>query len=602
MHVLGISAYYHDSAAALVSDGKIVAAVAEERFSRVKHDKSFPSLAIEACMEIGGISSDEIDHVMFYERPSYKFLSSLKASLQNFPFGLQQFNKVTKHWLADHLWTRLKISNELSIAPSLISFAEHHKSHAAYAFYTSPFTEATVITLDGVGEDTSGAVFSGSRASGLEQKRDFQYPNSLGLFYSAITGFLGFRPNDAECNVMALAAYGTPRWKEELCDIIDYSYESGLHIRDGFLNFKGEGKDVYLENFVERFGSPVISDSEFYELVETGANKGKKLASSVTDMATSTQTHLEDLVLQICADAKSQTGHSSLCFAGGVAMNSVLVRKVIESQIFENVYVPPAPNDAGSAVGAAMLSSIWPSCFNPVEDPTQIYLGPEVTPQKVVASLQHMDPSDWSRFQAHEFETPKTKSVKVLELAAGRMASECAKRIRDKKIVGWARGRAEFGPRALGARSILCHPGDPLVAKRLSNAVKKRAEFRPYALSITQEEAQRLLLDYAPQPPFHWMQSTAGVRPEKINEVVAATHVDGSTRPHVCPPGMNDDFLLLLHELKKEIGIGAVLNTSLNLPGDPLATTAEDAFLMFAQTEMDVLIIGDFMLEKEYEE
>lgn len=594
--ILGISAYYHDSAAALVCDGRLVAACAEDRFSRVKHDRSLPVRAARFCLSEGGLSADELDAVVFYERPDYKFLRVLRMLLSGYPRGANRFAGGILSWISEKLWVRTSLCDALGVDPSAVRCVEHHDSHAAYAFYASPFERAALLTLDGVGEDTCGSIGRGDRSGALATLETTPYPHSLGLVYAAITGYLGFRPNDAECSTMALAAFGEPRYREIFERIVALD-EGRLRIAPGFFDFAGDDAETYLPALRDALGPPHRDAAAGFSSLDDRNDDAPPASRTAADIAASLQDRTEEVVLSLARRARALTGESALCFAGGVAFNAVAVGRLLREAGFDGVFVPPDPGDGGGAVGAALLESARRGAVPPAHGSAQIYSGPRADAGALRTLLPHLQPQRWSD-HALEGVAP------VAELAEHgfdddeALAAWVSERLAAGAIAGWLSGASEFGPRALGARSIVCDPADIATAQRLSRLVKRRAAFRPYALSVAEEDAERVFGADWRQPPFRWMQATAAVNDAVRASVRAALHADGTTRPQVCARADRPAYHALLRAFGARRGLSALLNTSLNDAGEPLAATAEEALLMFARTDMDLLVVDRRVVEK----
>ena len=594
--ILGVSAHYHDSAAALACDGRLVAACAEDRFSRVKHDRSLPVRAARFCLAEAGLRADALDAVVFYERPDYKFLRVLRMLLSGYPRGANRFAGGIVSWISEKLWVRTALCDALDVDPSKVCFVEHHDSHAAYAFYASPFGSAALLTLDGVGEDTCGSIGRGDRSSGLATLESTPYPHSLGLVYAAITGYLGFRPNDAECSTMALAAFGTPRHRETFARIVALE-EGRLRVAPGFFDFAGDDAETYLPALRDALGPPHRDAAAGFSSLGEGNDDAPPASRAAADIAASLQDRTEEVMLSLTRRARALTGESSLCLAGGVAFNAVAVGRLLREAGFDRVFVPPDPGDGGGAIGAALLESARRGAMPPAHGSNQVYSGPRPDPAALSALLPHLQPQRWSG-HAIEGVAPVAGLVDHAFDDDDALATWVSARLAGGAIVGWLNGASEFGPRALGARSILCDPADIATAQRLSRMVKRRAAFRPYALSVAEEDAERVFGPDWRQPPFRWMQATAAVDDAVRSSVRAALHIDGTTRPQVCAHGDHPAYHALLRAFGARRGLSALLNTSLNDAGEPLAATAEESLLMFARTDMDLLVVERRVVEK----
>lgn len=606
--VLGVSAHFHDASAALVVDGEIVAAAAEERFTRLKHDSNFPRLAIEFCLQQGGLAARQLDAVVFYEDPSLKFTRVVASTLAGFPRSRSPFVSAMKDWLTSKLWLRDQISRELDIHPRKIRFVRHHDSHMAQAFLASPFDEAAILTMDAVGEWTSTAIGHGDRRApdpvrALDQ---VDYPHSLGLAYAAFTAFLGFRPNDAEASTMALAAFGRPRYAAELRRIIRAAGDGLYQVDSRFFSFLSSDFRLFTPEFVRIFGPPRDFRSELpFDCLEDAPEPlpAGVPAQRFADLAASVQLVLEEVALALAERAWRRTGSSRLCIAGGVALNAVANSKVIERSPFQEVFIPPDPGDGGAALGAALLeySRRWGDLRPLAVTPR---LGKSFHEDSPAPLLREIDPADWAPFVAQgcalchqeDLETVAfDSSDELIDVVTGELLAG--------SIVGWVQGRFELGPRALGNRSIFVDPRNIPAVKRLSSRVKQRARFRPYALSIREEDVP-LCFDFSGGIPHcaRWMQMVKRVRTEAAPLVRGAMHCDGTTRLQVCAAQDNPRFHHLLSAFGERRGLGALLNTSFNEAGYPMVASPAEALLMFARTEMDVLVVDNFMVTRHAHE
>ncbi|MBN8265347.1 MAG: hypothetical protein J0M21_11895 [Xanthomonadales bacterium] len=594
--ILGVSAFYHDSAAALVRDGQLVAACAEDRFSRVKHDSSLPMRAAQFCLAQGDLAAHELDAVVFYERPDYKFLRVLRVLLSGYPRGGGRFARGIVSWISEKLWVRTKLSDALDVDPAIIRFVEHHTSHAAYAFYASPYARAALLTLDGVGEDTCGSIGIADRAQGIRALESTPYPHSLGLVYAAITGYLGFRPNDAECSTMALAAFGKPQHRELFERLIACS-EGQLRIAPGHFDFAADHSHSYLPALRRALGPPRHDAAAGFSALADNSDGTPATSREAADIAASLQLRTEEVTLALARRARELTGEQALCFGGGVAFNAVAVGRLLREGGFAGVFVPPDPGDGGGAIGAALLESARRGVVPAAPGSDQIYSGPRAQSDSVATMLPHLDPPQWATYAMEGVSAVASLSTQAFD-DDDALGAWLAERIAGGAIAGWMSGGSEFGPRALGARSILCDPADLATAHRLSRLVKRRAAFRPYALSVADYDAECVFGADWRWPPYRWMQATAPVRPEMRQAVRAALHIDGTTRPQVCAHADHPAYFTLLRAFGARRGLAALLNTSLNDAGEPLAATAEDALLMFARTDMDLLVVDRQVIEK----
>jgi carbamoyltransferase len=592
MRVLGISAFYHDSAAALVEDSRIVAAAHEERFTRRKHDLSFPKNAIAYCLEEANVRLDELDYVVFYDKPFLKFERLMETYIASAPRGFRSFQMAIPVWLREKLFQRNLLRRELRKlcksfdAKKRLLFCEHHLSHAASAFYPSPFDNAVVLTMDGVGEwaTTTTALGDGHR---LEIFQEIHFPHSLGLLYSAFTYYLGFKVNSGEYKVMGLAPYGQPKYTNHILDnLIDVKTDGSFRLDMSYFDYC-TGLTMTNGRFAKLFGAPVRTPE-------------KLLTSFHMDLAASIQSVLDEIVLRITRNLASQTGSRNLCLAGGVALNCVANGKVLRDGKFENIWIQPAAGDAGGALGAALAAvhvfEDRPRTTNGSDGMSGAFLGPSFSQLDIERRLA----AAGARFAVFT-------ENDVIEKTAQALA--------DQQAVGWFQGRMEFGPRALGARSILADPRSSIMQKNLNLKVKYRESFRPFAPSVLREDvAEWFELDL--DSPY--MLLVAGVQEskrramtpdeqalfgiDKLNvarsEIPAVTHVDYSARVQTVHAETNPRYYSLLERFKALTGCPVLVNTSFNVRSEPIVCTPEDAFRCFMGNELDLLVVGNCMLTK----
>ncbi len=591
MRILGISAFYHDSAAALIDDGRIVAAAQEERFTRRKHDAAFPHNAIAYCLAEAGVAADELDHVVFYDKPFLKFERLLETYIALAPRGFRSFKMSIPLWLREKLFQKNLLSDELGKFPgdfdkSRLLFCEHHLSHAASAFYPSPFESAAVLTMDGVGEwaTTSAAIGEGNR---LEIFQEIHFPHSLGLLYSAATYYTGFKVNSGEYKVMGLAPYGEPKYAKLILDnLIDLKPDGSFRLDMSYFDYC-TGFTMTNDRFAELFGEPVRSPDQL-------------LTPFHMDVAASIQSVLDEAVLRLTRSLAKQTGSRNLCLAGGVALNCVANGKVLRDGHFDNIWIQPAAGDAGGAVGAALAACHifkgQPRKTNGADAMSGAFLGPSF-PQ---AEIERRLTAAGARFAV---------------LGEAEMIETTAQALAGQKAVGWFQGRMEFGPRSLGARSILGDPRSPGMQKNLNLKVKYRESFRPFAPAVLREDVSEWF-DLASDSPY--MLVVADVREDKRrrmttdeqalfgidklnvsrSEIPAVTHVDYSARIQTVHAETNPLFHRLLGRFKALTGCPILVNTSFNVRGEPIVCTPEDAFRCFMGNELDVLVAGNCVLQK----
>jgi len=591
MRILGISAFYHDSAAALVEDGRIVAAAQEERFTRKKHDASFPHHAVDYCLEAAGAKLAEIDHVAFYDKPFLKFERLLETYVALAPQGFRSFQMAMPLWLKEKLFQKSLLRKKLKefdeeIAGDKLLFTEHHLSHAASAFFPSPFEKAVVLTMDGVGEwaTTSAAMGEGNA---LEIFQEIHFPHSLGLLYSALTYYTGFKVNSGEYKVMGLAPYGEPKYAQLILDhLIDLKPDGSFRLDMSYFDYC-TGLTMTNERFAKLFGAPVRTPD-------------KLLTPFHMDVAASIQAVLDEAVLRLTRSLAAKTGARNLCLAGGVALNCVANGKVLRDGKFEHVWIQPASGDAGGAVGAALAAyhqfKGQPRKVGTTDGMSGAFLGPAFPQSEIERGL-----------------TAAGAHFTVLDEDA--MIETAAKALADQLAIGWFQGRMEFGPRSLGARSILGDPRSPTMQKNLNLKVKYRESFRPFAPAVLREDVADWFELDSDSP---YMLVVADVRKQrrrvmteaeqalfgidKLNisrsEIPAVTHIDYSARIQTVSPATNPLFHRLLTAFKRLTGCPVLVNTSFNVRGEPIVCTPEDAFRCFMGNELDVLVVGQCILRK----
>tara|TARA_B100001146_G_scaffold146679_1_gene128889 strand:- start:4567 stop:6294 length:1728 start_codon:yes stop_codon:yes gene_type:complete len=566
MYNLGISCYYHDSAAALLKDGKVIAAVEEERFSRKKFDDGFPKNAIKWCLEEAQIKPEEIDSIAFYDKPILKFERLLDNYLAVAPRGLYSFLDVIPKWLHKRLWIKNQIHNNLKNFHGKIIFPEHHVSHAAHAFFTSPFDEAAILTVDGVGE-WSTTTFGSAKNSTIELTNDIRWPHSLGLFYSAFTYFLGFRVNEGEYKLMGLSSYGKPKYYDKILnELIDVKNDGSIHLNMKYFAFTYD-KVMTNQNFSELFGiSPRKHDSQVEQIHY--------------DIGASAQLVLEEILLKMINHVYTKTKMKNLCFGGGVALNGVANYRILKEGPFENLHIPPSPGDAGSAIGCAQYLYY---CFHQnkkIEQTTServknnIYVGPEYSNNTIKLFLDK-------------------NNIQYDYLKKDELIEKTAKLISEGNIVGWYQGKMEWGPRALGNRSILADPRKNEMKDILNRKIKHRESFRPFAPSILEEYVSEYFeLDIS--SPY--MLLVAKIKKPDI--IPAVTHVDGTGRLQSVSKDVNPLYYDLINEFYKITDVPLIINTSMNVMGEPIVNTPEHAFNMIVKTDMDYIVLGNFVISK----
>lgn len=595
MNILGISAYYHDAAACLVCDGEIIAAAQEERFTRKKHDAEFPVNAIAYCLEEASIQPSEVDYVVFYDKPFLKFERLLETYLAYAPRGFKSFSTSLPVWLKDKLFQKSVISSalkdlwgkEIDWSERLL-FSEHHLSHAASAFFPSPFEEAAVLTMDGVGEWTTTSLAIG-KGNQLSVVKEIQFPHSIGLLYSAFTYYTGFKVNSGEYKVMGLAPYGEPKYVDLIkSHLIDIKEDGSFSLDMSYFNY-ATGLTMTSAKFHDLFGAPPRKPES-------------ELTQREMDLAASIQAVTEEVVIKLAKGVARETGLKNLCLAGGVALNCVANGKLLREKVFENIWIQPAAGDAGGALGAALgayhLMLGKPRVLSGKMDGMKgSYLGPQYSQEEVEHRLEAV---------GAVFES----------LSEEEMIERTAQALADGKAVGWHQGRMEFGPRALGGRSIIADPRSPTMQKLLNLKVKFRESFRPFAPSVLREDVadwfeidsdspyMLLVADVVKDKRIQMteeQEALFGI--EKLNiprsEIPAVTHVDYSARIQTVRPETNPRYYKLIKRFKELTGCPVLVNTSFNVRGEPIVLAPEDAFACFMGTGLDVLVISNCQLLKE---
>lgn len=599
MRILGLSAFYHDASASLAVNGQLIASAAEERFSGQKHDPNFPKFAVDFCLRKAGLRAEDLDAVVFYEEPHTKFTRVLSSALAGYPRSREGFVRSMRTWMASKLWIKNSISKRLRISPAKIHFSPHHLSHAAQAFLSSPFEEAAVLVIDSVGEWDCTSLYSASRIGGvtIRKMESFAYPNSLGLVYSAFTAFLGFRVNDEECSTMALAAFGRPRFADVVRKIVRGGADGGYDIDPTYFTFDEFREHPFTAKFIAAFGQPRASGSPLPFSSLNPASVTPE-AQRFADVAASIQTVFEEVVLALCQRLKKITGLQNLCFAGGAALNCVANAKIERESGFADIFVPPDPGDGGASIGAALYGHVLLGGESKAGIIAGPYLGEEFDEAAELAMLGHVKPDRWIRHRQAGSLQQTGMRLKIERYSEIKDAlPEIVTDLTAGKIVGWFQGRFENGPRALGNRSLLADPSRLDVARKISEQVKLRAKYRPYALSVTDEDAGAVLAAKSNRLS-RWMQASSQVKAEAVSAVASTLHVDGSTRPQRVSKFENPAFHALLEAFGQSTGQAALLNTSLNARGAPLVSSPVEALMMFARTDMDTLVLNRSVIRK----
>jgi carbamoyltransferase len=579
MKVLGISAFFHDAAAALAIDGEIVAAAQEERFSRAKHDARMPLEAVRFCLEHAGTRVEELDHVVFYEKPVRKLERLLSTQLREFPRGASQFARSIATWLGSRLWAKAEICDAIGCSPEQVLFSEHHLSHAASAFYCSPFPRAAVITADGVGEwatTTISLAESDGDGSRITPLRELRFPHSIGLFYSAITAYLGFEVNEGEYKVMGLAPYGEPRFLREMETLCRIEHDGSLALDLRFFAFHHHEARSFTPALEALLG-PARLPSRAFDPQDAHDADARRWA----DIAASLQVHTQRYLLALARAAHALTGEHRLCFAGGVALNSVANGLIAREGPFEELYVQPAAGDAGGAIGAAL----------------HVVHGVHRIPRGVAMRSPFLGASFGDR-QVRAFLSDAGIAHVAFDDTAAR-DRDVAARLARGEIGGWFQGRFEWGPRALGARSILADPRREDTKDRVNLAVKYREPFRPFAPVVRDEDASRYF-DVGEREdrlaPF--MLTVVPVRESARAALPAITHVDGTARVQRVKQGDPPGLHRLLGAFAAETGVGVLLNTSMNLKDEPLVSSPAEAYGVLMRSELDFLVLESCLISR----
>jgi len=567
MYSLGISCYYHDSAAAILKDGHVVAAVEEERFSRKKFDDGFPRMAIDWCLKEAGITPEQINSVAFYDKPVLKFERLLDNYIAVAPRGLYSFLNVIPKWLHKRLWIKEEIKKHMRGYQGNIIFPEHHMSHAAHTFFTSPFDEAAILTVDGVGEWSTSS-FGSAENTSIKLTNDIRWPHSIGMFYSAFTYFLGFKVNEGEYKLMGLSAYGKPKYYDLILnEILDVKNDGSLHLNLKYFAFTYD-KVMTNQKFAELFGIPRREEDAKAEQIHY-------------DIGASAQKVLEDIMLKMVNHVHKKTGMKNLCLGGGVALNGVANYRILKEGPFESVHIPPSPGDGGSAIGCAQYlyyihkkqrRIIVQDHAKRIQE--NVYVGPSFSNDEIKSFLEE-------------------NNIDYEYLTREQLLQTTAKLISEQNVVGWYQGKIEWGPRALGNRSILADPRDSKMKDVLNEKIKHRELFRPFAPSILEEYVSEYFDLNIPSP---YMLFVAKVK--KPDKIPAVTHVDGTGRLQTVSREANPLYYDLINDFYKITGVPVVVNTSMNVRGEPIVNTPEQAYAMIIKTEMDYIMMGNYMIQR----
>ena len=590
--ILGISAFYHDSAACILVDGKIVAAAQEERFTRKKHDPNYPHNAIEFVLKYANLKLSDVDQIVFFEKPFLKFERLLETYVAFAPRGFVSFAKAMPLWIKEKLFQKNLLFNKLKKhdpnfkSDENIFFSDHHLSHAASAFFPSPFDEAVILTADGVGEWATTTVAVGKNEN-LEIKKEIHFPHSLGLLYSAFTYYTGFKVNSGEYKLMGLAPYGNPIYEDKIKKLVDLKEDGTFRLDQKYFNY-ATGLTMTNEKFNNLFGQKPRNP------------QNEKITQFHMDIASSIQKVTEEIMINLAKSIREEYGIRNLCLAGGVALNCVANGKILEEKIFDNIWIQPAAGDAGGSLGAAL--ALWhidqgnKRSVNSKDDMKGSYLGTEFKQDEIERELKTVG----AKFETLKYEELIEKTAELLS---------------NEKAIGWFQGRMEFGPRALGGRSILGDPRSDKMQKNLNLKVKYRESFRPFAPSVLREDLSEWFEMNIDSP---YMLLVANIKSDKKiemteeqrklfgidklnikrSEIPAVTHVDYSARVQTVTKNINNRYYDLIYKFKEKTGCPIIVNTSFNVRGEPIVNTPTDAFNCFMGTELDYLVIGDCILDK----
>ncbi len=596
MYILGISCFYHDSAAALLHDGELVAAVDEERFSRIKHDNGYPVQAIDFCLSTAGISAQDVDYVVFYEKPLPKFERILASTLGTVPGSVALFRDAMATWFSEKLWIKSLLLGRLNLPAKKLLFVEHHLSHAASSFFCSPYADAAILTIDGVGEWTTTALGhatadwskDGSQRNAIVLDREMRFPHSLGLLYSAFTAWLGFRVNNGEYKVMGMSPYGDPVHMDMIDKVLNVAGDGSFTLDMDYFSFHKSTTATFNQRFVDLFGEPRDSNALFAtDRTHPKGNSGmgsaaRQLNQYHADIAASIQVATEEAVLKMVRHLHATTGSENLCMAGGVALNSVANGRVVREGPFKNVYIQPAAGDNGGALGAALYAY-------------HVLLG---KPRKHVMEHAYWG-QEFSDGEVADF--LKSEGLPYRQVDDDKLMDELVDDLTGGKVLGWFQGRFEWGPRALGNRSILADPRREEMKEIVNEKIKFREPFRPFAPVVLEERAHEFFTtpNLAENYLARYMLLVSPVVEEKQAVIPATTHVGGSGRLQTVRRSLNPRYYDLIQRFGQATGVPVLLNTSFNLRGEPIVTSPRNAFNTFVGSDIDTLVLGNFVVRKE---
>ena len=591
MYILGISCYYHDAAAVLLKDGVLEAAAEEERFTRVKHDYGFPKNAIQFCLKHAGIRGQDVDYVVFFEKPFRKLDRILMTTLQTYPQSWKVFRESMITWMVDKLWVATTVQSELGVKKEQVLFSEHHLSHAASAYLCSPYEEAAIMTVDGVGEWVTGTYGVG-KGNEIKLQKQMEFPHSLGLLYSAFTAFLGFEVNEGEYKVMGMAPYGEPKYVEKVWKVVRVNGDGSFSLDMDYFSFHHSTEKTYNRKFEELFGEARAPKMLFFtegtgfpKYFGTAPGNYQELAAKnqyYADIAASIQKVTEEILVGMAKQVRRATGQKRLCMAGGVALNSVANTRILQESGFEELFVQPAAGDGGGALGAAL----W--AYNTLLGKPRAFC---------------MEHAYWGRANSEgevgdflrENQIPHRSFSGEEELL-----DEVVRQLMSGKVVGWSQGRFEWGPRALGNRSILADARNPEMKDIVNAKIKFREPYRPFAPSVLAQCAEKYfeLPNAMRHNPARYMLYVVPVREKEQGTLPAITHVDGTGRLQTVFAEQSPRYYRLIEKFGQATGVPVVLNTSFNLKGEPIVNTPSNAFNTFSKSEMDALVLENFIVEK----
>jgi carbamoyltransferase len=594
MNILGVSCYYHDAAAALLVDGQLVAAAEEERFTRKKHDSGFPQHAINFCLKFGGLTAADLDYVVFYEKPLVKFERILQTTLSTFPKSWGVFRESMVTWFDEKLWIKSQLQTKIGVPASKILFVEHHLSHAASAMFCSPYADAAVVTIDGVGEWTTATIgkatacWNGQGQNHIALTRELRFPHSLGLLYSAFTAFLGFRVNNGEYKVMGMAPYGQPRYLDEVYKVVKIDDEGGLILNMDYFSFHHSTQHTYNQKFVDLFGPPRQPESEFFTETTHPRKDHPRWNDAIVaqnqkyaDLAASIQRITEEIMLKMANYAQRQSGSKNLVMAGGVALNSTANGRIMRETSFENFFIQPAAGDSGGAVGAALYAYHVVFGYPRKFTMEHAYWGADYPESEMAEAIKK------AGFKCERFDDDE------------KLLDQCVDAVLQSKVLAWYRGRFEWGPRALGHRSIIADPRREEIKEIVNTKIKFREPFRPFAPVVLAERAHEYFStpNLDKQYPPRYMLMVSEIPQDKWDKIQAVCHY-GTGRLQSIREEWNSGYYNLIKKFDEATGVPVLLNTSYNLRGEPIVTTPQEAINTFAASDIDLLVMGPFLVKK----